>query len=404
MIGKRFLALILASMLVGSASAQCTYENTVPVNSLSAGFDAWKVVTDAMAACGSFKADLDQEFQVKQAAAFAAKPSKYTMGGVSLDSITPLLSQNLIRPLDSLVDKYGQHLLDTQKIVIDGKIMAVAMMINAQHLMYRKDILDELGIAVPTTYDEVLAAAEKIKSAGVVDYPLGGTYMSGWNLGLEFVNMYLSLGGTLVNEDNTPAVNNETGVQTLEMLKKLSAYMNPEFLASDSTYVQQQFQQGKIAMANLWASRAGAMNDEAESQVVGKIGFAAAPKAKADGAPATTLWWDGMVIANNVTDEEAEAVFRLFLEGSSHDVLAAHPDSAIWLTEPRIDTDIAQGTLDSAAEGAPTYPASAAVGMLHTALGNNIADFLKGSKSAEATLAAVESEYLTAAQEAGLVK
>ena len=46
--------------------------------------------------------------------------------------------------------------------------------------MYREDILGDLGIAVPATYDEVLAAAETIRQAGVVEYPLGGTYKTGW--------------------------------------------------------------------------------------------------------------------------------------------------------------------------------------------------------------------------------
>jgi len=44
-----------------------------------------------------------------------------------------------------------------------------------QHWMYRKDIYEDLGISVPQNYDEVLAASEKIRAAGVVDYPLGAT-------------------------------------------------------------------------------------------------------------------------------------------------------------------------------------------------------------------------------------
>ena len=57
----------------------------------------------------------------------------------------------------------------------------------------------------------------------------------------------------------------------MDMMMRMTETMGPEFLVSDATYVQQQFQHGTIAMANLWASRAGAMNDEAESQVVGMM-------------------------------------------------------------------------------------------------------------------------------------
>ncbi|MEZ4632891.1 MAG: extracellular solute-binding protein [Deinococcales bacterium] len=210
-------------------------------------------------------------------------------------------------------------------------------------------------------------------------------------------------GGEFFNADNTAAVNNEQGVATLEMLKALTAYMDPEYLASDSTYVQQQFQQGKIAMANLWASRAGAMDNAEESTVVGLVEFAAAPAAVEGGAPATTLWWDGMTIATNISDEEAEAAFKLMMEGLSYDNLSAHPDAAIWLSSQPIESRIAKGAVESAQGGAPSYPASNLIGLMHTALGNNIAAYLTGEASAEDVLSKVEADYQAAAKEAGLI-
>ncbi|MEL6103081.1 MAG: extracellular solute-binding protein, partial [Pseudomonadota bacterium] len=269
-------ALVIAGAmsLATTAAWSCSFENSVPLKSLSAGFEAWKAVTDAMAECGNFSASLDQEFREKQPEAFAANPSLYQIGGVANGTMIPLLNAGTIRPLDDLVAKYGQNLTPNQLIKVDGKIMAIAMMVNAQHLMYRSDILADLGIAEPTTWDEVLAAAEKIKAAGVVDYPLGGTFKTGWNLGEEFVNLYLGEGGAFVGEGNMPSINNEKGIRALEVMKAMTTYMDPEYLVSDSTYVQQQFQQGKIAMANLWASRAAAMDDAAESQVVGKVTMA----------------------------------------------------------------------------------------------------------------------------------
>jgi len=239
------------SLVSTGAYAACDFQNTVPLKSLSAGFEAWKAATSAMAECGNFEAELDQEFRIKQPAAFAANPALYQIGGVANATLVPLLNEGTVRPLDDLVAKYGQKLTPNQLIKIDGKVMAVAMMVNTQHLMYREDILGELGIAVPKTYDEVLAAAETIKAAGVVDYPLGGTYKTGWNLAEDFVNMYLGYGGAFFGPGNQPAINNAQGVAALETMKKLTAYMDPEYLVSDSTYVQQQFQQQKIAMANL---------------------------------------------------------------------------------------------------------------------------------------------------------
>ncbi|MEL7167050.1 MAG: extracellular solute-binding protein [Pseudomonadota bacterium] len=401
------LALAGAVSLMGStAFAACAYENDVPLKSLSAGFEAWKAVTDAMADCGNFEAELDQEFRTKQPEAFAANPSLYHIGGVSNGTITPLLNAGTIRPLDDLVAKYGQNLAPNQLIKVDGKTMAIAMMVNTQHMMYRSDIFADLGIDVPSNYDEVLAAAEAIKAAGVVDYPLGATMKSGWNIAQDFNNMYLGFGGAFFNDDNTTAVNGAAGMKTLEKMQALTAYMDPEYLVSDSTYVQQQFQQGKIAMANLWASRAGAMDDENESQVVGKVTMAGAPVAMDGGAPATTLWWDGMVIAANITDAEADAAFRLMMEGLDEDMVSANNDAAIWLVGGFQPGPAAQGAIATAtaSPAAAAYPSTTTMGLLHTALGNELPAFFTGERDAAATLAAIEDAYTTSAKEAGVLE
>lgn len=400
------IAMVGAVSLVGSGAwASCTYENTTPISMLSAGFEAWKAVSDAMAECGNFEAELDQEFRTKQPAAFAANPALYQIGGVSNGTITPLINEGTIRPLDDLVEKYGQDLTPNQLIRIDGKIMAIAMMVNTQHLMYRTDILEDLGIAVPVTWDDVLAASAKIKEAGVVEYPLGATMKTGWNLAQDFNNMFLGYGGTFYDDANMPTVNTEAGIKALETMKAMTEYMDPEYLVSDSTYVQQQFQQEKIAMANLWASRAGAMDDEAESQVVGKVDTAAAPLAMAGGAPATTIWWDGVVIAANATDEQAEAAFQLIVEGLDTEMVQANNDAAIWLIPGYEVNRLAEGAISTlSSKPAPAaYPSTSAMGLMHTAIGNGVGDYLTGAKDAATTLADIEAAYLTSAKEAGLI-
>ncbi|SFJ59650.1 ABC transporter substrate-binding protein [Jannaschia pohangensis] len=405
LIKKLALAGIFA-LSASTAMAACAFENSQEVKTLSAGFEAWKAVTDAMAECGNVSAELDQEFRTKQPAAFAADPSLYAVGGVSNGTVTPLINEGTIRPLDDLVAEYGGNLTPNQLIRVDGQIMAIAMMVNTQHLMYRTDIFADLGLDVPTTYDEVLAAAAAIKEAGVVEYPLGATMASGWNLAQDFNNMFLGFGGTFYNADSTPAVNSEAGVKALEMMKALTEYMDPEYLVSDSTYVQQQFQQGKIAMANLWASRGAAMNDEAESQVVGKVGSAMAPIAMEGGAPATTLWWDGIVIAKNIPDDLAEAAFRVAMEGLDEEMVTANNADAIWLIPGYVPDEMAAGAI-ATATATPTpisYPSTSQMGLMHTAIGNELDSFFTGDRSAEETLAAIEEAYTSAAKEAGLLQ
>tara|TARA_B100000953_G_scaffold146809_1_gene121552 strand:- start:4157 stop:5371 length:1215 start_codon:yes stop_codon:yes gene_type:complete len=385
-----------------SSSYACDFKNDVPVTSLSAGFDAWKVVMSAAEECGNVTSTLDQDFSKKQVAAMTSNPSQFTIGGVANSTNTALLDAGATRPLDDLVAKYGSSLQENQLIRVDGKIMAIAMMVNSQHLFYREDILNDLGINIPTTYAEVIAAAKKIQAAGVVDYPFGGTYKTGWNLGENFVEIYLGMGGSLFDGNNA-SINNSDGIAALNLMKELSSYMDPEFLTSDSTYVQKQFQQGKIAMANLWASRAGAMNNAEESKVVGLVKFAAAPIAKDGQAPAATLWWDGFTIAKNVSDEEAEAGFRVMMAGINPVNLEANKDAAIWLSTAFEPSKIAVGAVATASGGAPGYPASSKLGILHTNFGNTVGDFLSGAASAEATLEKIEADYTTSAKEKGLL-
>ena len=403
---KKFLTIavtltaFLAAPMMGFAA--CEFKPSSKVSLLANSFAAWKAVSDAMGECGNFEAELDAEFRKKQPDAFAANPSLYQLGGVSNGTIQPLLSAGTIRPLDDLVAKYGKDLQPNQLIRINGQIMAIAMLVNNQHLMYREDIFKSLGLEVPTTYFELLSAADKVAASGQVQYALGGTYKAGWNLAEEFVNMYMGMGGDFF-DGSKPNLNNAMGIRTLEMMRNLTHYMDPEYLVADSTYVQQQFQQGKIAMAVLWASRAAAMDDAKESQVVGKVKMAAAPSPVSGALPASTLWWDGVVLAKNMTDQQADEAFQLLMEGIDREMVTSNNDAAVWLINGYKAGPMAMGAAETAENGALPYPNGVEMGLMHTALGNNVADFLTGKETAEQTLMDIEAEYTTAAKEKGLL-
>ncbi len=169
-------------------------------------------------------------------------------------------------------------------------------MANAQHLVYRKDILEQIGAEPPKTYEDMLAAAEQIRAEGILEYPLGGAYMAGWNLTQEFVNMYIGHGGEFYEPGTAQvAINNKAGVATLEMLKSLSAYMNPDYLTHDSNATRAEWEAGNVALMNMWRSRTGVlMGTEGSTPDVYENTSVGAPMTVAGGdTPASTLWWDG---------------------------------------------------------------------------------------------------------------
>ena len=105
---------------------------------------------------------------------------------------------------------------------------------------------------------------------------------------------------------------------------------------------------------------------------------------KPGGIPGATLWWDGFTISKNVPDAEAEATFAALASALNADMVAANNDDAIWLLEGFKPGAAAEGVSATAAQGgvAP-YPMLPQIGLLHNALGAELADFLKGNESAE---------------------
>ena len=342
-----------------------------------------------------------------QVAALKANPAEYTSAVVANSSILPLLNDGLIRPLDDLVAKYGSGIQKNQLITVDGKVMAVAVMANAQHLFYREDILKKAGVEVPKTYEDILAAAKVIKEKGLMDHPIGGTYKAGWNLAEEFVNMYIGMGGDFFEAGSAKAtISNEKGVAALNMLKSLSAEMNPDFLTFDSNALQAEFEAGKVAMAVFWGSRAAAVTDAEGStpEVAGAIKLAAAPTVGGGSIPATTLWWDGFTVSKNISDEDAEATFKALAYGASTEMANANGDKAVWLISGYNPGSAAAGVSATAAAGAKPYPMTPYMDMLHTALGAELVDFMQGKEDAAKALADAEAAYSTAAKEKGFLK
>lgn len=402
-------AALLASTTL--ASAACDIDSG-RVNILGNEFPAIQTVVAAAKECAgdgvTVDSNLTTEHRNIQVAALKANPAEYTVAIVANSSITPLMNEGIVRPLDDLVAKYGDGLQKNQLITIDGKIMAVAFMANAQHLMYRKDVLEKAGVETPKTWEDVLAAAKAIKEKGLMEYPLAGTYKAGWNLGQEFNNMYLGHGGQFFKPGSAELdINNEKGVAALNVMKSLSEYMNPDHLTFASNEAAGEWEAGNVAMMNMWGSRAGPITDNEGSseEVTSNTVMAGAPMVGGGDKPATTLWWDGFTIAANVSDEDAEASFKAMVYGIRPDVLnEENNDLAVWLISSFKPGPNAQGVFQSAQGGATPYPMVPFMSLLHTALGAEIVDFMQGKESAEKALADVEAAYNAAAKEQGFIK
>jgi len=399
-------------MLLAASTAYAACD--IPAGSvriLSNDFEALRVVNAAAEECAgdgvTVTANATAEHKNLQVPALTINPAEYTVAMVANNSIVPLLNDDLIRPLDDLVAKYGQDLQPNQLIKIDGKIMAIAFMGNSQHLFYRKDILEKAGITTaPTSYEDVLAAAKAIKDAGIMDYPLAASDKPGWDLAAEFVNTYLGTGGDFFAPGSAElAIDNADGQKTLEVMKAMTEYMNPDYLTFDANGIKAEYEAGKTAIMNQWGSLAGATLDDegAADGVVANTVLAAAPTIGGGTVPAAALWWDGFTIAKNVSDEDAEASFRAMVHGISPEVVAKNEAVATWLVKGYTPGPAAVGVIATANGGARAYPMQPYMGLLHTALSTELAEFIAGKEDASQALADVKAAYDAAAKEGGFL-
>lgn len=407
------LATVAACGLIASgglALADCGIEKG-SVRILSNDFEALHVVAAGAEKCASATVTVTKnqttEHKNIQVAALTANPATYTVAVVANNSIVPLLNEGLIRPMDDLVAKFGQDLNENQLIRIDGKVMAIAFMANTQHFYYRKDLLEAQGIAPPKSYEDVLEAARVLREKGVMQNPVALNMKPGWDLAQEFVNMYVGYGGEFfVPGTAEVSINNEAGVKALEMLKALSGYMGPDYLTYNTNAVKPIWEANEIAFLNGWGSRAGSfIAADAPNQDIAKgTAFASALTVGGGSTPATTLWWDGFTIAKNISDEDAEASFRAMLNGIAPQTAVDHAAAAVWLIKGYQPTPAAVGVFETIANKARPFPMVANMGLLHTALGDNLSEFMQGQESAEQALADVTAAYTTAAREAGFIK
>ena len=81
-------------------------------------------------------------------------------------------------------------------------------------------------------------------------------------------------------------------------------------------------------------------------------------------------------------------------------------DAAIWLVKVYEPGPLAAGAIATAtaSPAAPPYPSTTQMGLMHTALGNELPAFLTGERDAAATLDAIEEAYATSAKEAGVLE
>ncbi len=405
----------LVAILPGIAQARCDKLQNVKageINIIGNSFPALAHIAKEMETCtqGGLKVQFKMTPQARQETeqAFASQgKSPFDAAVVSMGVYANLQSLGQLQPMTDLVNKYRSKykIEDNMLIRVNGEVMAIAFMQNAQNLFYRKDLFDKHGIKQPTTYAEMIAAARTLKEKEPsVEFPIAQTFAKGWDGATEFVNLFAGHGGNMFKAGSAqPDFNSDAGVKAIETMRSMTAFMTPNYLASNSDDVMNQFQQGKAAMGVLWATRAARMDDPAASKIVGKMEFGAAPAVVAGGKSATHLWWDGVVMPKNL-NADRETVFQVLMEALDEETMKKGNDLTIWIRSAYKPTRFGTGVSASARAGAPIWPTQPFFSLAHGEIGKVLPDIMSGAITPKAGLDAAAAAYVKVATERGFIK
>ena len=271
---------------------------------------------------------------------------------LNIDVFADYQADDLLLPIQDVVSEETYNKMYPaflEQSEIDGTVWAIPDLASARAMYYNKDILDAAGVEVPTTWDELKAACEKIKETNPDVYPWG-IDMTTDEGQAAFAYYTWNNGGGFVDDDGNWTLNSPENVEAIEYAISLvnDGYTNSD-PANDTRYdLQDMFGAGKIAMVIAPNSLPTYIADGGNEV---NYGVASIPSNTGESVSAGVM--DRfMCFDNEYTDEEKAAITTFFdyfydddrytdwvaMEGflpatktGGEALAAADPDMASWI-------------------------------------------------------------------------
>ncbi|MCS5602282.1 MAG: ABC transporter substrate-binding protein [Paracoccus sp.] len=209
---------------------------------------------------------------------------------------------------------------------IDGTVFAAPLYVDGTHLFYRSDLLEKYGIAVPKTWEEVIAASKTVME-GEGNPQLYG-FVSMWakieGLFMNWLSFTGGNGATFFDADGKVAVNSPESIaatQTMVDMIYKDRIVPDSILTMKPDDARTLFQQGR-AVFLMVQDFVYAPLSAADSPVAGKFDFTRNPYF--EGHPdAKSTAMGGWLLAVNANSENKEAAAKLVEYFTSYDAQLA---------------------------------------------------------------------------------
>jgi multiple sugar transport system substrate-binding protein len=275
-----------------------------------------------------------------------------------------------------------------------GHYYGMPWILDTKYLFMNKDMLAKAGVTdAPKTWAGVMAAAQKVKDAGVAEYPL----VFDWAQAEAVICDYTALMGAYQGDflkDGAPAFNSGGGVEALQFMVDAmkSGLVNPNSTAYLEEDVRKVFSAGEAAMAVNWTYMFNmAQNDPKESKINGQVAIAPLPGVEGHAAASAVNGSMGLGITTG--SSKPDLAWRYILHMTSQPVQNAYAKNSlpIWkssYSDPAVSAG--QEEVVAAADTSiaimtprPMYPAYPELSSL---LQKAIHEALTGEKSAQDAL------------------
>jgi raffinose/stachyose/melibiose transport system substrate-binding protein len=179
------------------------------------------------------------------------------------------------------------------KKIDGGKVLALPFEFNIEGVWYNKKIFADNGIAVPKTWDQLVAAAAKLKAAGIQPFAASG--IQGWPI-TRLIGNYLfsKLGANALEQvaAGKAKLTDPQYVAAAQAVADLGAkgYFGDGVTSLDYTPAEQLFLQGKAAMFYMGSWILGELNDPKQNQIgLANVGMFPFPTVAGGKGPATIV-------------------------------------------------------------------------------------------------------------------
>lgn len=197
----------------------------------------------------------------------------------------------------------------------DGKLYGLARNTDVMSFYYNKALFEEHGVKAPATYDELLAAVETFKAAGIIPVSMDGS--DKWPISIYIHALYQQFDGSAATTDVREGVknadySNEAWKKSLELFKQSvdAGMFQTGFETTDYATSMNLFTNGQSAMFYMGSwEMSMANNPDIPEEIRGSISAFNMPSVAGGQGKATDLTaWNGgghAVTANSDVKEEA---------------------------------------------------------------------------------------------------